>query len=146
MAAIPKAFYSLQAVGRMLGVPSDTIKEAFRGKSLDSIQAIKPIAHLFHCFKEGDSVSYAILKKHYDKWQRTGEVPKVSTGRPPKWKGNPDVTQIRGYIKNEVYDEFRAIVKKANSMSVIKVTYRDMLAVAIQEFNDRRRHILDGDA
>ncbi len=143
MATIPKTFYSLQAVGRMLGIPSDTIKDAFRGKALDSIQAIQPIAHLFHCFKEGDSVSYAILKKHYDKWQRTGEVPKVSTGRPPKWKDNPDICQVRFYLDKDIYEEFKAIVDKANSMSVLKVTYREMLAVAVQEFNGRRAQILD---
>lgn len=141
----PKTFYSIQSVGRMLGIPPDTIKDVFRGKSIDSIQAIKPIAHLFHCFKEGDEVAYAILKKHFDKWRKTGEVPKVSTGRPPKWKDNPNVVQLRIYMPKDVYEEFKAIVDKANSMSTVKVTYRDMIEISIKEFNDRRRQILGGD-
>lgn len=144
MAPIPKTFYSLHAVARMLKIPKGTIDGAFTG-GIDSIEAIKPIAHLFHCFKEGDSVSYAILKKHFDKWRETGQAPKVSTGRPPKWKGNDKYSQIRFECDKETYALFKAIVDKANSMSAVKVGYRDMLRVAIQEFNDRRKQILDGD-
>jgi len=49
-------------------------------------------------------------------------------------------------LDNKLYDEFKAIVDKANSMSEIKVYYRDMFAVAVREFVERRKHILlDGD-
>jgi hypothetical protein len=141
----PKPFYSLQAVARMMGIPKNTIKEAFH-RGIDTIQAIKPIAHLFHRFEEGDEFTYAILKKHFDKWRETGKVPKVSTGRPPRWKNNEDYCQIRFECKKETYELFKAIVDKANSMSAVKVGYRDMIRVAIDEFNERRKQILDGDA
>lgn len=141
----PKPFYSLQAVARMMGIPKNTINEAFY-RGIDTIQAIKPIAHLFHRFEEGDEFTYAILKKHFDKWRETGKVPKVSTGRPPRWKNNEDYCQIRFECKKETYELFKAIVDKANSMSAVKVGYRDMIRVAIDEFNERRKQILDGDA
>jgi hypothetical protein len=141
----PKTFYTLQSVGRMLGIPKSTVEDAFKN-GIDSVEAIKPISHLFHRFEEGDEVSYAILKKHFDKWRKTGQVPKVSTGRPPKWKGNEEYCQIRFECRIDSYALFKAIVDKGNSMSAIKVGYRDMLRVAVEEFNDRRKQILDGDA
>ncbi|MFA5322139.1 MAG: hypothetical protein WC373_05640 [Smithella sp.] len=140
----PKTFYTLQAVARMMGIPKDTVNDAFN-HGIDAVEAIKPIAHLFTCFREGDEVSYAILKKHFEKWRTTGQVPKVSTGRPPKWKNNENYTQLRFDCDKETYGLFKAIVDKANSMSSVKVGYRDMLRVAIQEFNDRREQILGGD-
>ena len=141
MLKVPKTFYTLQAVGRMLSIPSDTIKDAFRGKELNSIQAIAPIAHLFQKFEEGEEFSYAILKSHFEKWQRTGKVPKVSSGRPPKWKDNPNLVNINIPFPKDLYYQFKNVVDNANSKSRVHVTYRDMIAVAIQEFLDRRPNL-----
>lgn len=143
----PKTFYTLFSVARMMGIPQGTIKSAIgKGEGIESLEALKPIAHLFHRFEEGDEISYAIMKKYFDKWRKTGQVPKVSTGRPPRWKNNDDFCQIRFECRKDSYALFKAIVDKANSMSQIKVGYRDMLRIAVDEFNDRRKQILDGDA
>lgn len=141
MPTVPKTFYSLQAVGRILKIPSDTIKDAYRGKELPSIQAIAPVAHLFRKFEEADGFSYAILKSHFDKWQRTGKAPKVSSGRPPKWKDNPAMVNINIPIDKRLYEEFKALIDKANSMSTVKYSYRDMIATAMHEFIDRRPNL-----
>lgn len=141
MPTVPKTFYSLQAVGRMLKVSTDTIKDAYRGKELESIQAISPIAHLFQKFEEGEEFSYAILKSHFEKWQRTGKVPKVSSGRPPKWKDNPNLVNINIPIDKRLYDEFKAVIDKANSLSTVKYSYRDMIATSMREFCDRRPNL-----
>jgi hypothetical protein len=138
MITVPKTFYSLQAVGRMLKIPSDTIKDAYRGKELNSIQAITPIAHLFTKFEEGEEFSYAILKKHFGRWQETGKVPKISSGRPPKWKTDSTYTNLNIPIKKDLYDKFKRMVDKANAVSSIKISYRDMIFVAMQEAIDRR--------
>jgi len=133
----------------MEGIPEGTAKAATaRGlEGIASIQALKPIGHLFKEFekyvKGGVRKQYGILRSHYDYWKKHGEPPKLSPGRPPKYK---DCAEIRMYLDPKIYNEFKAIVDKANSMSAIKVSYRDMLAVAVREFNDRRKHILmDGD-
>lgn len=141
MSTIPKTFYSLQTVGRILKIPSDTIKDAFRGKELSSIQAIAPIAHLFRKFEEADGFSYAILKSHFDKWQKTGKVPKVSSGRPPRWKNNPDYDNINIPVPKKLYDEFKQVVDNGNALSAVKYSYRDMIYVAMQEFCNRRPNL-----
>jgi len=142
MITVPKTFYSLQAVGRMLKVPPDTIKDAFKGKSLESIGAIKPIAHLFHKFEEGDEFSYAILKSHFDRWQRTGKVPRVSTGRPVKYTDLNKYTYINFPILNEIYEPFKEIVDNANAMSIAQISYRDQISVALEEYVQRRPHLM----
>ena len=137
MLKVPKTFYSLHSVGRLLKIPKATIDGAF-SDGIDSIQALKPIAHLFHRFEEGEEISYGILKSHFDKWQRTGKAPKVSSGRPPKWKDNSNIVNINIPFPKDLYNEFKQIVDNANSVSIMKVSYRDMIAVAVKEFCDRR--------
>lgn len=133
----PKTFYSLHSVARIMGIPKSTIDEAFKD-GIDTIGAIKPIVHLFHKFEEGDEFSYAILKKHFDRWQKTGKVPKVSSGRPPKWKTDSTYTNLNIPIKKDLYDRFKHMVDKANAVSSVKISYRDMIYIAMQEAIDRR--------
>ncbi len=140
MLKVPKTFYSLHSVARLMKIPKSTIDGAFTG-GIETIEAIKPIAHLFHRFEEGEEVSYGILKSHFDKWQRTGKAPKVSSGRPPKWKGNPNIVNINIPFPKNLYEEFKMVVDKANSLSRVHVTYRDMIAVAVQEFIERRPNL-----
>ncbi len=103
--------------------------------------ALEPIAHLFICFEEEGRKTWAIKKSHFYKWQRTGKAPKVSSGRPPKWKGNPNTLNINIPFPKNLYDEFKRVVDKANSLSRVHVTYRDMIAGAVQEFVDRRPNL-----
>ncbi len=140
MPKVPKTFYSLHSVGRLLKIPKATIDGAFIN-GINSIQVLKPLAHLFHRFEEGEDVSYGILKSHFDKWQRSGKVPKVSSGRPPKWKNNPNIVNINIPIDKRLYDEFKSVIDKANSMSTVKYSYRDMIATSMREFIDRRPNL-----
>lgn len=146
--AVPRNYYNFFDVCKMEGIPEGTAKAATaRGlEGIASIQALKPIGHLFKEFekyvKGGVRKQYGILRSHYDYWKKHGEPPKLSPGRPPKYK---NCAEIRLYLDQKLYDDFKAIVDKANSMSEVKVYYRDMIAVAVREFVDRRKHILDGD-
>jgi len=147
--AIPRNYYNYFDVCKMEGIPDGTAKRA-TAKGLEgiaSVEALKPIGHLFKPFekfvKGGKRNQYGILRNHYDYWKKHGHAPKLSPGRPPKYK---DAAELRIQLDKNVYEEFKSIVDKANSMSSIKISYRDMIAVAIREFNDRRKHILlDGD-
>lgn len=143
MLKVPKTYYSLHSVARLMGISRSTINGAF-SDGIDTIQAIKPIAHLFHRFEEGDEVSYAILKKHFDRWRETGKVPKISTGRPPKWKNDPTISNINIPIKKDLKDRFYQMVDNANAVSTVQVTYRDMIYVAMEECMARRPQFLGG--
>ena len=145
--AIPRNYYNFFFFFKLEGIPTSTAKSAV-GEGLEGIarvEKLKPIAHLFREFEKGLRKQYGILRRHYDFWKQTGEVPKVSSGRPPKWKNNPNVINLNIPFPKDLYEQFKKVVDKANSMSVIKVTYRDMVAVAVKEFIDRRPQLLDGD-
>lgn len=149
--SLRRDYYNYYDICTVEGIEKSRAKNVIGTIGVEGIKhldELRPIEHLFEVFerprKGGIVNQYGIRRRFYDEWKETGEVPKVSTGRPPKWKDNPNVSQVRFYLDKDVYKEFKAIVDKANSMSVIKVTYREMLAVAVQEFNDRRRQILDG--
>ena len=145
--AIPKNYYNFFDICKMECIPTGTAKGA-AGEGLEGIariEKLKPIAHLFREFEKGLRKQYGILRRHYDYWKQTGEAPKVSTGRPPKWKNNPNVINLNIPFPKDLYEQFKKVVDRANSMSVIKVTYRDMVAVAVKEFVDRRPQLLDGD-
>lgn len=129
----------------MEGVKSSRAKKAIEVKKVEGvkhIEELKPIEHLFEQFekpiKGGMVNQYGILRKHYDYWKKTGEVPKISTGRPPRWKNNPNVTNINIPFPKDLYEEFKGVVDRANDMSMVKVAYRDMIYVAVREFIDRR--------
>ena len=139
--ALPRNYINYFTVCKLEGIPTGTAKRA-TGKGLEGIAAIqklKPIGHLFKEFEKGDMRKcYGILKSQYDYYKKTGKAPEVSPGRPPKWKDNPNLVNINIPIDKTLYEEFKAIIDKANSMSVMKYSYRDMFAVAVKEFCDRR--------
>lgn len=132
----------------MEGIESSRAKNAVSEKKVEGIkylEELKPIEHLFEQFekpvKNGMVNSYGILRKHYDYWKRTGDAPKISTGRPPRWKDNPNVVNINIPFPKDLYEEFKSVVDKANDMSMVKVAYRDMIYVAVKEFIDRRPNL-----
>lgn len=139
--AIPRNYYNYFDVCKMEGIPEGTAKSAVATglEGIAAMSALKPIGHLFKEFerfvKGGKRRQYGILRNHYDYWKKHGHAPKLSPGRPKKHK---DCTEIRAYIPNNVYNEFKEIVNNANSVSVVRVSYRDMFSVAIQEFCQRR--------
>lgn len=141
----PKAFYSIYAVGRMMGIPKPTVSGAVITKNINRIEALKPIAHLFVSFEDDGENTFAIRKIYFDRWRKTGKVSKKSTGRPPKWKDNPNLTNINIPFPKDLYEQFKQVVGNANAISVVKVSYRDMFAVAVKEFVERRPEFLGGD-
>lgn len=146
--AIPRNYYNFFDVCKMERIPDGSAKSAVATglEGIAAMSALKPIGHLFKEFerfaKGGKRRQYGILRNHYDYWKKHGHAPKLSPGRPKKYN---NCAEVRAYIPNNIYDEFKAIVDKANSISAVKVSYREMFAVAIKEFNDRRGHTLDGD-
>lgn len=48
-------------------------------------------------------------------------------------------------VPKKLYDEFKSVVDRANEMSIVKVSYRDMIYVALQEFIERRPQFLSYD-
>ena len=150
--SLPKNYYNYFDICTIEGIEKDRAKNTVSRLGVEGIKHLKelnPVEHLFEVFEKPrkDSIrnQYGIRRTHYDRWKQTGEVPSISTGRPAKWKHNTNVTEVRAYISKDVYDEFKAIIDKANSMSAVKVCYRDMFPVAIKEFNERRRQILEDD-
>lgn len=145
---LPKNYYNYFDICKMEGIESTKAKNAVSEKKVEGIkylEELKPIEHLFEQFerpRKGGMVNqYGILRRHYDYWKDTGEVPKISPGRPPRWKDNPNVVNINIPFPKDLYEEFKGVVDRANEMSIVKVTYRDMFAVAIQEFIQRRPNL-----
>lgn len=142
--ALPKNYYNFFEICKMEGIPANTAKGAvgYDGlKGISGIVPLQPISHLFREFPNGLRKQYGILRSHYDFWKRTGEPPKVSPGRPPKWKDNPNLVNVNIPISKTLYEEFKKVIDNANSISAVKYSYRDMIAVAMQEFIDRRPNL-----
>jgi len=137
--AVPKNYYNIFDVAKMEGIPKGTIDRAAHNglRGIAAIEALKAIGHLFKEFEKpvrgGMRKQYGIKRTYYDYWKQTGEAPNLPTGRPALGKKRLAVN-----IPEELIEEFHALVDKANEMSVIKVSYSDMAAVAIREFIDRR--------
>lgn len=145
--AIPKNYYNFFDICKMEGIPTGTAKGALADglEGIARIEKLKPIGHLFREFEKGMRKQYGILRRHYDYWKRTGEPPKVSPGRPPRWKNDPTYTNINIPIKKSLWERFRRMVDNANAVSVVKISYRDMLYVALEEAMQRRPQFLGGD-
>lgn len=142
---MPNNYYNYFDICKMEGINANTAKSAIGDKGLEGISkivALQPIAHQFKCFPKYENGNlrnqYGILKTNYDFWKKEGRARKQSPGRPPKWKDNPNVVNINIPFPKDLYEEFKAIIDKANDMSIVKVTYRDMIYVAVREFCDRR--------
>lgn len=142
---MPKNYYNYFDICKWEEIPTGTAKSVIGEKGLEGISGIeklKPIAHQFKEFPKYENGNlrnqYGILKTNYDFYKREGRARKQSPGRPPKWKDNPNVVNINIPFPRDLYEEFQGVVDKANEMSIVKVTYRDMIAVAIREWIDRR--------
>lgn len=139
---LPDDYYNYFDLCKMEGIETNRAKNAVKDKGVEGIKSLEefaPIEHLFEVFEKpikGKMVnSYGIKRKYYKKWKREGIVPKRPTGRPPL---AGDEVEIRYRIPKHIKEEFMTIVDNANRISAVKVTYKDMIAVAIQEFNERR--------
>ncbi len=145
---LPANYYNFFEICKLEEIPSGSAKGAI-GLGLDGIIKIaklKPIAHLFREFPNGDRKQYGILQKHYDNWKLKGKVPKVSSGRPPKWKNDDSYENLNIPISKSLYTgKFKKVVDNANKLSVVKLSYRDAIYLALEEFVQRRPQFLDGD-
>ena len=144
---LPVNYYNFFEICKLEEIPTGSAKGAI-GLGLDGITKIaklKSIAHLFREFPNGDRKQYGILQNHYDRWKQKGKVPKVSSGRPPKWKDDPTYENLNIPIKADLYNKLKKVVDNANATSVVKLAYRDAIYLAINEFCDRRPQFLDGD-
>lgn len=144
---LPDDYYNYFDLCKMEGIPETRAKNAVAKLGVEGIKNLeefKPIEHLFEVFEKpikGRIVNtYGIKRKYYKKWKREGIVPKRPTGRPPL---AGDEVEIRYRIPKHIKEEFMTIVDNANRISAVKVTYKDMIAVAIQEWIDRRPHLKD---
>ena len=141
-------YYNYFDICKMEGIPETRAKNAVSEKKVEGIkylEELEPIEHLFEVFekpiKGGMVNSYGILRNYYDRWKQTGEVPRKSTGRPKK----EGMVEVKYYVPLVVREEFKKVVDNANKMSIVKVTYSDMAAVALSEFCSRRPQFLDND-
>lgn len=138
-------YYNYFDICKMEGIPETRAKNAVKDKKVEGIkylEELEPIEHLFEVFekpiKGGMVNSYGILRNYYDRWKQTGEVPRKSTGRPKK----EGMVEVKYYVPLMVREEFKKVVNNANKMSIVKVSYSDMAAVALKEFCDRRVQFL----
>jgi hypothetical protein len=125
----------------MMGISKATVAD-FDTKNPP--EALSPIAHLFICFNDDGRKTWAIRKIYFDRWKLTGKVSKKSTGRPPKWKTDSTYTNLNIPIKKDLKDRFYRMVDNANAVSSVKISYRDMIYVAMEECMARRPQFLGG--
>ena len=144
---LPDDYYNYFDLCKMEGIETNRAKNAVKEKGVEGIKSLeefKPIEHLFEVFEKpikGKIVnSYGIKRRYYKKWSREGIVIKQPTGR-PRLAG--DEVEIRYKVPKHLKDEFTSIVDNANRISAVKVTYKDMVAVAISEFIQRRPQFLN---
>lgn len=142
---LPVNYYNYFDICKFEGINANTAKSVIGKSGLDGINSIdklKPIAHQFKEFPKYENGrlrnQYGILKTNYDFWKKNGRARKQSPGRPPKWKNDPDYVNINIPMQKKIYDDFKEVVDNANALSVVKVPYRDMIAVALREWTDRR--------
>lgn len=148
--SLPRNYYNYFDICTMEGIEATRAKNAVAEKKVEGIkylEELKPIEHLFEVFekpRKGEMRNqYGIKRKHYDYWKRTGKVPKISPGRPKIWKDDT-YTNINIPIKNELYDRFKRMVDRANDVSAVKITYREMIYIAIEEAIQRRPEFAGG--
>lgn len=148
---IPRNFYNYFDICKMEGIPSTRAKNAVSEKKVEGIKylkELKPVEHLFEVFEKpvrgGMRYSYGIRRNYYDHWKLTGEVPIRPTGK-PAYKLDPENlcnVNIRNFPR-DTYEKLKKIVDNANAVSIRKVGYHEMIAVAVEEFVARRPEYLD---
>jgi len=143
---LPKNYYNYFDICTMEGIDKTRAKNAVKSKGVEGIKnlpELQPIEHLFVVFEKpikGRIVnSYGILRRYYDEWKATGEVPTPPPGRPKK----DGYVWMKVRIPEKIKDEFQTLVDNANAISAVHVTYSDMAAVALKEFCERRPQFLN---
>jgi len=148
--SIPATHYNYFDVCVMEGIDNVTAKNAINilgVEGIKNLEQLKPVEHLFEVFekarKGGMRRQYGIRRRHYDYWKKTGKVPKLSPGIPPIWKQDDSYTNINIPIKKDLYDRFKHMVDNANSLSLVKIAYREMIYIAMDEAIQRRPQFAD---
>jgi hypothetical protein len=139
---LPANYYNFFEICKLEEIPTNTAKGAI-GLGLDGIRNItklKPIAHLFRSFPNGERKQYGILIKHYDYWKRTSEPPKVSPGAPKKYD-----SKVKNYrIAAPPFDSIlEAGLKKMNEGRIRRITKQELIWLFIKEGMERRPQFFD---
>lgn len=144
---LPDDYYNYFDLCKMEGIETNRAKNAVNEKGVEGIKNIEefaPVEHLFEVFEKpikGRIVnSYGIKRRYWKKFKREGVVIKLPPGR-PMLAG--DEVEFRYKIPKHIKEDFLKIVDNANRISTVKVNYKDMVAVAIQEWCDRRPQFRD---
>lgn len=142
---LPDNYYNYFDICKMEKIPDGTAKAAVGRNGVEGIKKInelKPIEYLFEVFEKfisGKKTNvYGIRRIYYDEWKATGVLPSIRTGRPKLGKA-----ELKLHIPKELKDQLTKAIKKANSMSVTRVSQSDVVAVAIQEYLQRRPIFLE---
>lgn len=141
---LPVNYYNFFAICKLEEIPTGTSKGAI-GLGLEGIRNIaklKPIAHLFREFPNGERKQYGILKSQYDYWKQKDKVPKVSPGRPKQYEG-----KVKDYrITAPPFDPIlEAGLKKMNAGRIRCITKKEFIWLALKEAIDRRPQFFDWD-
>jgi hypothetical protein len=143
--ALPKNYYNYFDICKQEGINPNTAKSAIGDGGVEGISSIaffKPIAHLFREFPKGLRKQYGILCRHYDTWKQTGHVPKVSSGRPPKWTGEEKHLNIPvPYF----YEHWVTSINELNKKSTNKINLRDAVYFAMEDYMERHPSIFGVD-
>lgn len=119
---LPKNYYNYFDICKWEGVATGTAKRATEHglESIATVTELKPIAHQFKKFPKYENGTlrnqYGILKTNYDFYKKNGRARKQSPGRPPRWKNNPNLTNINIPISKDLYDKFKDVVDNANKV------------------------------
>lgn len=144
---LPNDYFNYFDLCKVEGIPEVKAKNAVAKLGVEGIKNLEefaPVEHLFEVFEKpikGRIVnSYGIKRRYWRKWKKEGVVIKLPTGRPPN---AGDEVEFRYKIPKHIKENFIKIVDNANRISTVKVDYKDMAAVAIAEFIQRRPQFLE---
>jgi hypothetical protein len=140
---LPKNYYNFFDICKKEEILTNTAKSAIGGNGLAGISHIaklQPIAHLFREFPKGERKQYGILMRHYDHWKQTGEVPKVSPGRPRQYEGKIKNYRIAAPPFDPILD---AGLKKMNEGRIRRITKQELIWLFIKEGMERRPQFFD---
>jgi hypothetical protein len=142
---LPKNYYNYFTICKLEEITTGSAKRAIGGGGLEGIHGIvklKPIAHLFREFPNGQRKQYGILKRYYDYWKEHGEPPKVSPGRPKEYEGKTKDYRITAPPFDPILD---AGLKKLNQGRLKRITKKEFIWLALKEAMERRPQFFDWD-
>jgi len=142
---LPANYYNFFEICKLEEIPNGSAKRAIGSGGLQGIPSIaklKPIAHLFREFPNGERKQYGILIKHYDYWKKNGEPPKVSPGRPKEYDEKPKDYRISAPPFDSILD---AGLKKINNGRIKRITKKEFIWLALKEAMERRPQFFDWD-